>query len=130
MFYNIHWKLGEHKGKATMEGVTKEAVIKGFTIYAGMDMGNPYSIPFEAEITKIITLHPSRKSTPKQKLAQKYGMIQGGIKGARIQFEYALLPTLKDYSKENRAYHLVQSQFAKLQRDISDCFKLLGLKIK
>ena len=73
------------------------------------------------------------ESTPKQKLAQKYGFIIGSIKGAKKQFNNTIFTSVTDpviVNKLSRAYGLADSQFAKLERDIRDCFKLAGLKVK
>lgn len=66
--------------------------------------------------------------TEKQKLAQKYGFIMGSVKSAQIGVK--LIPLNNKTEKQDRAINLVHSQFAKLQRDIADLFKLAGLKIK
>jgi len=130
-FFNVHWKYGEHKGKANLQGADKRDVTMVFNGYAHMDRPNYYNIPFEAEITKI-TGPLGRPSSPKQRLAQKYGFIIGSIIGAQKQMDaaYQLLPNGIDSQKAARAVALVDSQFAKLKRDISDLFKLAGLKVK
>lgn len=86
-------------------------------------------------VTKVVKGYGMPMATPKQKLAQKYGFILGSIKGAQIQFKQ-VYPTMPFGEKQDenlkvtRAINLVESQFAKLQRDIRDCFKLAGLKVK
>lgn len=71
----------------------------------------------------------SRPATPKQLLAQKYGLICGSIKSAQIQLENTKLLPAKN-EKLYKAHMLVDGQFAKLQRDIRDLFKLAGLNVK
>jgi hypothetical protein len=129
--YKIHWKLGHQTGKTIIGAETKVSAIQAFETYARMDLGNPYSIPFEAEIVKTIKVS-NIPSTSKQRLAQRYGFIMGGVKGAHVQFRSVrmILPNGLDANKVNRAVGLVDMQFAKLERDIRDFFKLAGLKIK
>lgn len=105
-----------------------------FEALAASEAPNGYRIPFEAKPTKVtLYLGPSTK----QILAQRYGFIMGGIKGAQSQFN-----SLRNSSnffrdadavvsnRAGKAIALVNMQFSKLQRDIADVFKLAGLKIK
>jgi hypothetical protein len=79
----------------------------------------------------LIKVWENKPPTAKQKLAQKYGFIIGSVKNARIQFTNAMQPdNIKDAHKLSRNWHLTMQQFAKLERDIRDCFKLAGLKVK
>lgn len=134
--FNVHWKLGERKGRNTMTAFNKEDAKFAFQQYARHD-GNIHNIPFEAEVVKVIG-PLGRPQSPKQKLAQKYGFLMGSIIGAEKQFGYfsrmnlpaGIQPNTPQAAKIHRAVALVESQFAKLKRDISDTFKLAGLKVK
>lgn len=119
------------KRRATMTGLSIRDVRTTFNGMMRID-NNPY---FDC---KLVRVWQSQPPSEKQKLAQKYGFIMGAIKGAQAQFDYAQRTMLvKEIESEgnpnfktSRAIALVKSQFSKLQRDISDVFKLAGLKIK
>lgn len=131
--FNVHWKCGEIKGKNTITAFDKEDAKLAFLLYTRHD-GNIYNIPFEAEVVKVIGPLGIHKSSPKQKLAQKYGFIIGSIKGSKKQLMQAktdmILASGPNAVKIERAYNLVEMQVAKTLRDISDLFKLAGLKVK
>ncbi len=85
---------------------------------------------FDCTVTRVWLKKPP---TGKQKLAQKYGFAMGCVKSAKVSVNQAIVEWLGDSNgneKQNRAINLVSAQFAKLQRDIADLFRLAGLKIK
>lgn len=121
--FNIHlvWpdKLEE---KITVTALNKDDALMDTRAYRAREAG--------AYCLKVIG-PLNRESTPKQKLAQKYGFIIGSIKGAKVQFTQAMTPdNIKDAHKLVKNWNLTMQQFAKLERDIRDCFKLAGLKVK
>jgi len=127
--FNVHWKFGESKGKALIFAFSKEDAKIKFERYARTESNSRF-IPFEATVTKIYG-PLGRESTPKQKLAQRYGFIIGSIKGAKKQFNTTIMSVSPDIStRVIKGQILVDAQFAKLQRDIRDVFKLAGLKVK
>lgn len=131
-YFNVHWTtIGGARGKTTMDATDKLAARKAFNTYAAMDMDNAHGIPFEADLRKIIPL-VSTPATPKQKLSRRYGFILGSIKGAQAQFvsSFPDLQVGQTNHKITRGISLVNSQFAKLQRDVRDLFKLAGLNVK
>lgn len=86
-----------------------------------------------AEGFLIVSIWALKAPTAKQKLAQKYGFIVGSIKSAKVQFGQAKINlhySANSVEKLEKAMNLVQMQFAKLERDIRDLFKLAGLKVK
>jgi len=129
-YYNVYlvWPDGV-KEKMQMAFDPKLQLTKNQMAEATPTIAN--SLRAGATIQKYVKLR-KEESTPKQKLAQKYGFILGSIMRAESQFKqvHGIFPNGVDTIKVNRAFALVDSQFAKLKRDISDCFKLAGLKIK
>jgi hypothetical protein len=134
--YNVHllWPDGyKEKIQIHVDGIVTSLTDiprdRYHRIYTSIDSG--------AKLRKIIGPLGQKKSTPKQKLAQKYGFILGSIKGAKVQVDNCFNPfthsTVFDPDKAAKwakAKGLVNMQFSKLQRDIADLFKLAGLKIK
>lgn len=83
----------------------------------------------------ILRIWKQQIATPRQKLGQKYGFILGCVKGAKTQFaqvgtELIVAAPMGKTIKMEQARILVEAQFAKLERDIRDVFKLAGLKVK
>lgn len=130
--YNVHFKSADLDGKAMITALSKEDAKKTFEQMAAKDVGAPGSradIPFEAIVTKVIG-PLGRLASPKQKLAQSYGFIAGSLKGAELQFRKSLAHMQSSDPKITASRGLVNSQFAKLQRDLRDCFKRAGLNVK
>jgi hypothetical protein len=125
-FYNIAYlnSVGIKK-RASMTGFSVQDVRTAFNSMVRID-NNQY---FDC---KLLRVWQNKPSSPKQILAQRYGFIMGGIKGARSSFIscYPNLQAGRTDAKVTNGISLVNAQFSKLQRDISDVFKLAGLKIK
>lgn len=132
--FNVHWKLGQQRGKTCMTAFSKEDAKIAFEGYVAVDIPERrFDYPFEAEVIKVIGPLGMHESTDKQKLAHHYRWILGNITSAkavlgRTKFKYVGLQA--SYDKVDRAYMLVDAQIAKLQRDVRDLFKIAGLKVK
>lgn len=125
--YNVHWKDGERKGKTCISALSKEDARTVAEKYMCVDAPNGF--PFEGKVTKVIG-PLGKPASPKQKLAQSYGFIAGSLKGAELQFRKSLEHMQSSDPKVTASRGLVNSQFAKLQRDLRDCFKRAGLNVK
>lgn len=129
-FFNIHYLApnGEKRIDRSVHATSKEELRELFSQSTHFD-GSKY---FDCTFIKMIELN--RVSTPKQKLAQKYGYTIGSIKGAKKQViqnkTELILAAGTSAMKMERAINLVEMQFSKLLRDISDMYKLAGLKVK
>lgn len=124
--YNVHcvWPDQIYE-KLCVTALSKNDALKDPKVVKAINAGvYPY---------KVIGPLGQKPSTSKQKLAQRYGYLMGSIKSAKLTFKNAFLkdPISRAVSEKlNRAISLTESQFAKLERDLRDCFKLAGLKIK
>jgi hypothetical protein len=134
--FNVHYlTVGGSKGKTCITALSKDDAKTAFENHCKNEAADQLYYPFEATVKKVIGPLGMTPATPKQKLAQKYGFIIGGIKGAKTQFYQAVADMVpvgqnKLPEKLQRCGNLVEMQFAKLERDIRDCFKLAGLKVK
>lgn len=124
--YNVHlaWP-DQHFEKLCVSALSKRDALLDPKIRDTINAG--------AYPVKVIGPLGAKPATSKQKLAHHYGFLMGSIKGAKLTFKNGIqnansggiLP-----EKLSRASSLVEAQFAKLERDLRDCFKLAGLKIK
>lgn len=136
--FNVHYKFKDNdtRRKLCMTALDKEDAKLTFESYARNDDGNGMNIPFGAVVIKVIG-PLGRETTPKQKLAQSYAFVLGGIKGSYVMMNRNS-QAMKDIAAANpkiadrmaRAWALVDAQYMKLQRDIRDLYKLSGLNIK
>jgi hypothetical protein len=133
--FNVHWKQlingSFEKGKTCITAFDRWDAKNTFEKSCLNQGTDKKRFPPNAEVTKVIQLGIS---TTKQKLAQKYGFIIGSIIGAEKNFKNVTFEISEDDAKLRAkvfmAARLVDSQFAKLRRDIRDVFKLAGLKVK
>ena len=131
MLYRVYFKRANGtKGSCRIDQSTPQHARLVFEANAAMDKPNAFNIPFDATFRSVIEV---AESTPKQKLAQKYGFILGSVKSAKVTYQRTFVGFVKTEEqsiKIGKAFNLVDSQFAKLERDIRDLFKLAGLKVK
>ena len=132
--FNVHWEAQNgHKGKTCVTAFDKhdaKAVAEN-----RMKVDNNNGFPFEGKVLKVIGPLGQQVQTPKRKLAMQYRSCIGAAAMARFNINHVPILELhqndtKHWEKCVRAKALAVSQAAKLQRDIVDLFKLLGLKIK
>lgn len=139
--YNVHWHMTgdtNQKGKTSITALDKEDAKRAFEARCRNEAADQRHYPFEAKVDKVIGPLGIYEATPKQKLAQRYAFILGTIKGAETMMRQCHEHLLNEkLVKDNphamkimRAEDLAHAQFAKLQRDIRDLFKLAGLKVK
>lgn len=133
-YYNVHWKIGEHKGKTTIQANDKQHAIKCANDYMRNEAQSLF--PFEGTVTKVIGPLGQHPSTEKQKLAQHYRSCMG----AAMMLDKALQNVQKvsiigetnpqRTAKIMNALALALSHCTKAKRDTRDLFKLMGLNVK
>lgn len=128
--FNVHmvWPDQQYE-KLSVTALSKEDALKDTRIHRNIRLG-----AYPVKVIGPLGVHPTTK---KQNLSHKYGGIYRNIEGAKSVFysfrrmTYEEIGvTLEVGNKLSRHVSLVDSQFAKLQRDIRDLFKLAGLKVK
>lgn len=127
--YNVHWKLGDRKGKTSMTALTKEDAKITFEKFTASEASEQSKYPFEAKAIKIYGPLGLYKSTPKQKLAQNYHFMLGSVSAVEAMLGRVVWLQTPD-AKQMQAKMLVGSQIAKLKRDLRDFFKKAGLNVK
>lgn len=126
-FFNVHlaWP-DQHFEKLCVSALSKRDALLDPKIRDTINAG--------AYPVKVIGPLGQKESTHKQKLAHHYRWILGNITSASATLSRTKFlddkMAVKDALKIPNAVALAQSQFAKLQRDVRDLFKLAGLKIK